>query len=151
GEHLENTQSVDTVVLDKTGTVTKGEPTLTDIMVTDGFTETEVLKLVGTAENQSEHPLAQAIVQGVNAKNITLLEADDFEALPGYGIQASIDTREVLVGTRKLMKEHGIAIKDSEAKMEELEVEGKTAMLIAIDRKSTRLNSSHVSISYAVF
>lgn len=135
GEHLENTQSVDTVVLDKTGTVTKGEPTLTDIMVTDGFTETEVLKLVGTAENQSEHPLAQAIVQGVNAKNITLLEADDFEALPGYGIQASIDTREVLVGTRKLMKEHGIAIKDSEAKMEELEVEGKTAMLIAIDQK----------------
>jgi len=135
GEHLENTQSVDTVVLDKIGTVTKGEPTLTDIMVTDGFTETEVLKLVGTAENQSEHPLAQAIVQGVNAKNITLLEADDFEALPGYGIQASIDTREVLVGTRKLMKEHGIAIKDSEAKMEELEVEGKTAMLIAIDQK----------------
>src|SRR5699024_11634822 len=64
GEHLENTQSIDTVVLDKTRTVTKGTPTLTDIIVEEGFTEHEVLQLVGSAENQSEHPLAQAIVQG---------------------------------------------------------------------------------------
>src|SRR5690625_5927061 len=118
GEHVENTQSIDTVVLDKTGTVTKGEPALTDIMVTEGFGEEEVLQLIGTAENQSEHPLAQAIVNGVKEKGITLLEATDFEALPGYGIQAKVGDRVVLVGT---------------------------------DRKSTRLNSSHVAISYAVF
>ncbi|MBO0587731.1 MULTISPECIES: heavy metal translocating P-type ATPase [unclassified Sporosarcina] len=135
GEHLENTQSIDTVVLDKTGTVTKGEPALTDISVADGFNEEEVLQLVGTAENQSEHPLAQAIVNGVKEKGIALLETTDFEALPGYGIRAEVSGREVLVGTRKLMKEHNIAILDSEAAMEKLESEGKTAMLIAVDHK----------------
>src|SRR5690625_7658319 len=93
GEHVENTQSIDTVVLDKTGTVTKGEPALTDIMVMEGFGEEEVLQLIGTAENQSEHPLAQAIVNGVKEKGITLLEATDFEALPGYGIQRSEERR----------------------------------------------------------
>lgn len=135
GEHLENTQSIDTVVLDKTGTVTKGEPALTDILVADGFDEEEVLQLIGTAENQSEHPLAQAIVKGVKEKSLSLLEATDFEALPGFGIRAAVDGRQVLVGTRKLMSEHNIATLDSEASMEELESEGKTAMLIAVDSK----------------
>lgn len=135
GEHLENTQSIDTVVLDKTGTVTKGEPALTDISVADGFNEEEVLQLIATAENQSEHPLAQAIVSGVKEKNIELLEATDFEALPGYGIRAVVSGREVLVGTRKLMHEHNIVILDSEASMEQLESEGKTAMLIAVDHE----------------
>lgn len=135
GEHLENTQSIDTVVLDKTGTVTKGEPTLTDIFVTDGFKEEEVLQLIGTAENQSEHPLAQAIVNGVKEKGITLLETTDFEALPGYGIRAKVNTQDVLVGTRKLMRKHNISILDSEASMEKLEGDGKTAMLIAVDNK----------------
>jgi len=135
GEHLENTQSIDTVVLDKTGTVTKGEPALTDIMVTEGFGEEEVLQLIGTAENQSEHPLAQAIVNGVKEKGITLLEATDFEALPGYGIQAKVGDRVVLVGTRRLMKEHRIKLLDSEAGMEKLEQAGKTAMLIAVDHQ----------------
>lgn len=135
GEHLENTQSIDTVVLDKTGTVTKGEPTLTDIFVTDGFKEEEVLQLIGTAENQSEHPLAQAIVNGVKGKGITLLETTDFEALPGYGIRAKVNTQDVLVGTRKLMRKHNIEILDSEASMEKLEGDGKTAMLIAVDNR----------------
>jgi len=135
GEHLENTQSIDTVVLDKTGTVTKGEPALTDIMVMEGFGEEEVLQLIGTAENQSEHPLAQAIVNGVKEKGITLLEATDFEALPGYGIQAKVGDQEVLVGTRRLMNEHRIEILDSEATMEKLELDGKTAMLIAVNNQ----------------
>ena len=135
GEHLENTQSIDTIVLDKTGTVTKGEPALTDISVANDFKEVEVLQLIGTAENQSEHPLAQAIVNGVKEKGIALLETTDFEALPGYGIRAKVSGREVLVGTRKLMKEHNIAILDSEASMEKLESEGKTAMLIAVDQE----------------
>ncbi|KAA0965693.1 copper-translocating P-type ATPase [Sporosarcina sp. ANT_H38] len=135
GEHLENTRSIDTVVLDKTGTVTKGQPALTDITVTAGFTEDEVLQLVATAENQSEHPLAQAIVLGVKEKGLSLLDVTDFEALPGYGIRANVSGREVLVGTRKLMNEYKIAILDSSAAMEMLESEGKTAMLIAVDHK----------------
>ena len=135
GEHLELTQSVDTVILDKTGTVTKGEPTLTDFMVADGFTEEKVLQLVATAENQSEHPLAQAIVRGVtDRRGITLQEAENFEALPGRGIRAIIDGKEVFAGTRKLMREQNITLlEDIEMKMEQLERDGKTAMLIAVD------------------
>jgi len=133
GEHLENTQSVDTVVLDKTGTVTKGEPTLTDIFVKEGFDEKEVLQLVGTAENQSEHPLAQAIVKGVQEQNITLLETEHFEALPGYGIRAGVNNKEILAGTRKLMREQNVDFADTEMTMEKMENDGKTAMLIAID------------------
>lgn len=135
GEHLENTRSIDTVVLDKTGTVTKGEPSLTDIIIREGFKEDEVLQLVATAENQSEHPLAQAIVQGVQEKGGSMLEASYFEALPGYGIRANVSGRAVLVGTRKLMKENEISILDSEVMMGKLEAEGKTAMLIAIDQE----------------
>jgi len=135
GEHLENTRSIDTVVLDKTGTVTKGQPALTDITVTAGFTEDEVLQLVATAENQSEHPLAQAIVLGVKEKGLSLLDVTDFEALPGYGIRAIVSGKEVLVGTRKLMNDYKITILGSNATMERLESEGKTAMLIAVDHK----------------
>ena len=133
GEHLENTQSIDTVVLDKTGTVTKGEPTLTDTIAADGFNEKDVLQLVASAESQSEHPLAQAIVQGVKEKEITLLEVDEFEALPGFGIRAEISKQDIFVGTRKLMLEQHISIDDqTEATMTKLEQDGKTAMLIAI-------------------
>jgi len=135
GKHLENTRSIDTVVLDKTGTVTKGQPALTDITVTAGFTEDEVLQLVATAENQSEHPLAQAIVKGAKEKGLSLLEVADFEALPGYGIQANVSGKAVLVGTRRLMNERNIEILDSEVAMEKLESDGKTAMLIAVDNK----------------
>ncbi len=136
GEHLETTQSIDTVVLDKTGTVTKGEPTLTDIVVVDEYKEKEVLQLVASAENQSEHPLAQAIVRGVEEKDIALLEVDSFEALPGYGIQSVIEGKEVFVGTRKLMRKQAIPIlTETEEMMEKLEQDGKTAMLIAIAGK----------------
>ena len=133
GEHLELTQAVDTVVLDKTGTVTKGEPTLTDFVVADGFTEERVLQLVATAENQSEHPLAQAIVRGVEERGIELVQVEQFSALPGYGIQATIAGEDIFVGTRKLMREQRIDLLfDTETIMKRLERDGKTAMLIAI-------------------
>ncbi|WP_100330005.1 heavy metal translocating P-type ATPase [Bacillus xiapuensis] len=135
GEHLEHTQTIDTVVLDKTGTVTKGEPSLTDVMIADYLEETDILQLVGTAEKQSEHPLAQAIVDGIKEKGISLLNAEEFEALPGRGIRAVVHAKEVLIGTRKLMTESGIAIQPLEATMEKWESEGKTAMLIAIDQQ----------------
>lgn len=135
GEHLEHTQAVDTVILDKTGTVTKGEPALTDVVLADGFDEQDVLRLVAAAENQSEHPLAQAIVKGVRDKGIEVGTTESFEALPGYGIQAVVQQREVLAGTRKLMKERHVDLGNFGQQMEQLEYDGKTAMLIAIDGK----------------
>ncbi|AQQ52643.1 heavy metal translocating P-type ATPase [Planococcus lenghuensis] len=135
GEYLENTQSIDTIVLDKTGTVTKGEPALTDVSVTADFTEEEVLRLIGSAENASEHPLAQAIVNGVKDRGITLAQPTDFEALPGYGIRAVVEGKELFAGTRKLLTEQAIEIAEAENLMEELEREGKTAMLLAVDGK----------------
>lgn len=136
GEHLELTQSIDTIVLDKTGTVTEGEPMVTDFIAMEGFQESDVLQIIGTAENQSEHPLARAIVQGVKNKGIDLLEADSFEALPGHGIHAMIDGKEVFAGTRKLMERQGISLAtEVEKDMEALESDGKTAMIIAIDER----------------
>ncbi|MDQ0256203.1 Cu+-exporting ATPase [Evansella vedderi] len=135
GEHLENTQSIQTVILDKTGTVTKGEPELTDVSVADTFSEGEILHLVGSAEKNSEHPLAQAIVDGVKAKGIELEDPSDFEAIPGHGIRAIVAGKEILVGTRKLMRKYSISMENAEAYMEDLENQGKTAMLIAVDNK----------------
>src|SRR5699024_4991856 len=115
-------------------TVTKGEPTLTDIVAADGFVERDVLQLVGTAESQSEHPLAQAIVHGVKEKDIPLLEADSFEALRGFGIRGESREQDVCVGTRGLMGKQNVTIpNETEIKMEELEQDGKTAMLIAVE------------------
>lgn len=134
GEHLETTHRIDTVLLDKTGTVTKGKPELTDVLPHE-IDEILLLQLVGAAEKNSEHPLAEALVAGIVEKNIQLPEPTDFEALPGYGIRANINGRELLVGTRKLMAKHEIQIESAEEKMIQLESQGKTAMLIAIDGK----------------
>ncbi|WP_414627732.1 heavy metal translocating P-type ATPase [Alkalihalophilus pseudofirmus] len=133
GEHLENTQNIQTVVLDKTGTVTKGQPELTDVEIAEGFTEEDVLYYVGSAEKHSEHPLAQAIVKGIKEKGISLNDSTDFEAIPGYGIRAIVDNKEILAGTRNLMKQHSVPMKNADSLMEELENQGKTAMLIAVE------------------
>lgn len=135
GEHLENTQGIETIVLDKTGTVTKGEPELTDVYVMDSFTEEKVLQLVASAERNSEHPLAEAIVAGVKAKDIQLLDSENFEAIPGHGISATVSESDVLVGTRKLMKKNDVDLDQGMEQMESLENEGKTAMLIAVNRQ----------------
>ncbi|EKN63497.1 heavy metal translocating P-type ATPase [Schinkia azotoformans] len=131
GEHLEMTHQINTVVLDKTGTITNGTPVLTDV-ITDR-NEEEFLSLVGSAEKQSEHPLAQAIVEGIKERSIHLKDVMDFEAIPGYGIKANVNGKEVLVGTRRLMKKYNIAIDHVIEKMESLEKQGKTAMLAAVD------------------
>ncbi|RHW38887.1 Cu(2+)-exporting ATPase [Neobacillus notoginsengisoli] len=133
GEHLEQTHRITTVILDKTGTVTNGEPVLTDVIVTGALEEAELLALVGAAEKQSEHPLAQAIVQGIQEKGIGLQPVESFEAIPGYGIKATVGGRELLAGTRKLMAKFNVKAEAAFAKMEELEREGKTAMLFAVD------------------
>ena len=133
GEHLETAHQLDTIVLDKTGTVTKGEPTLTDVVVLDGE-EREMLALVGSAEKHSEHPLAQAIVQGIADKGIDLsAETVGFTAIPGYGIRAVVAGKEVLVGTRRLLEQENVPFAQIADAMLALEKAGKTAMLVAID------------------
>lgn len=132
GEHLESTHKIDTIILDKTGTVTKGKPELTDVEVND-IDEELFLRLVGSAEKSSEHPLAEAIVAGIEARGTQLPAVEHFEAVPGYGIRANVEGHEVLVGTRKLMAQHIVAIDSVLARMSELETEGKTAMLTAVD------------------
>ncbi|MFJ7974605.1 heavy metal translocating P-type ATPase [Peribacillus sp. NPDC096379] len=133
GEHLETTHHIDTVILDKTGTVTNGKPELTDIIVENGVAEQQFLSLIGAAEKQSEHPLAEAIVQGIHTREIALGIVQQFEAVPGYGVKAIVDQKEILVGTRKLMNQHQVDVQQALSMMEELEGTGKTAMLASID------------------
>ncbi|WP_342715363.1 heavy metal translocating P-type ATPase [Bacillus paramycoides] len=135
GEHLEATHRLNTVILDKTGTVTNGKPVLTDVIVADGFHEEEILRLVGAAEKNSEHPLAEAIVEGIKEKKIDIPSSETFEAIPGFGIESVVEGKQLLIGTRRLMKKFNIDIEEVSKSMEELEREGKTAMLIAIDKE----------------
>lgn len=130
GEHLEATQAIDTVVLDKTGTVTNGKPVLTDVVALGD--EVTLLSYVGAAEQLSEHPLAQAIIEGIEAKGVRYNEPTQFEALVGYGVCAVVDNKEVLVGTRRLMDNHAIEVQDTTA-MQAFEQQGKTTMIVAID------------------
>lgn len=134
GEHLETTHLVNTIILDKTGTVTKGKPELTDVMAV-GMEVDSFLRWVGAAEKNSEHPLAEAIVTGISEKGIQLPTADEFEAIPGFGVRALVEGKEILAGTRKLMNKYNISFDQVTTYMELLEESGKTAMLIAVDRQ----------------
>lgn len=131
GEHLEMTHRINTVILDKTGTITNGAPVLTDVITE--MDEVEFLTLVGSAEKQSEHPLAEAIVEGIKERNISLKDVAEFEAIPGFGIKALIEGKEVLVGTRRLMAKYDVEMNHVLNQMEDLEKQGKTAMLAAVD------------------
>jgi P-type Cu+ transporter len=135
GEHLETTHRLDTIILDKTGTVTNGKPSLTDVILAEGVDEKEFLTLVGTAEKNSEHPLAEAIVEGIKEKEINLGSSETFEAIPGFGIQSTVNGKQLFIGTRRLMAKQNINVQDELVKMENLEKQGKTAMLVAIDRR----------------
>ncbi|HEY4390676.1 MAG TPA: heavy metal translocating P-type ATPase [Paenibacillus sp.] len=133
GEHLEQTHKIDAIILDKTGTVTKGKPELTDVL-TNGE-EAKFLRLVGAAEKNSEHPLAEAIVEGVKAKNIELPDTESFEAIPGYGIKAVVEGNELLIGTRRLLDKYEVDANRAYDTMSKLEESGKTAMLVAINNE----------------
>ena len=135
GEHLEATHKIDTILLDKTGTVTNGTPELTDVRIAQGYKGNELLQLVASAERLSEHPLAQALVAGIKNKGIEIQEPLSFEAIPGYGVKATVQERELLVGTRKLMNQYKVNIDTALEEMTNLEQEGKTAMLVALDGK----------------
>jgi Cu+-exporting ATPase len=134
GESLERIQAVRAVLLDKTGTITKGKPELTDVVALSGKNEDEMLRLVSTAEQGSEHPLATAIVEGAKARGLVLNTSPArFTAIAGGGLEARVEGHDVLVGTRRLLSEHAIAFTTLEADMEVLEGQGKTVMLVAID------------------
>jgi Cu+-exporting ATPase len=133
GQYLEETHRINAIILDKTGTITKGEPELTDVLPANGWSEERLLQWAASAERASEHPLAQAIVRGALKREVELLPSDRFEAVPGHGIQAEIEGKSVLIGTIKLMREHGISVEGLEKDKEHLEEEGKTVMLVAVD------------------
>ena len=137
GEHLEKAHAINTIILDKTGTITRGEPSLTDVFpAMDELGDSELLRLVASAERASEHPLAEAIIKGARAKGFELAEPNSFEAIPGNGIRANIDNQELLVGNRRLMFSSGVRIESLENKAALYEGEGKTAMLVAVNGKA---------------
>src|SRR3989454_6603354 len=127
---LEAAARVDTVVFDKTGTLTEGRPALADVVPDAGVDEAEVLRLAAAADAQSEHPLAAALVVGAAARAIPVAAAHGFEAIPGYGVRASVDGRSVLVGNRKLLERERVAPRLAE-RAEQLRSEGKTVLYVA--------------------
>src|SRR6266849_2640592 len=134
GESLERIQAVRAVLLDKTGTITKGKPELTDVIALAGKQADEMLRLVAEAEQGSEHPLAAAIVEGARSRGITLDHAPEhFIALAGRGLEAIVEGHTVLVGTRRLLSERSVAFDAVEEGLTSLEQQGKTAMIAVID------------------
>jgi Cu+-exporting ATPase len=130
GEALETAHQINTVVFDKTGTITEGKPVVTDIISTGGLNETELLRLAASAEKGSEHPLGEAIVGKAVEINLDLFNSESFEAIPGQGIIARIQGKDVLLGNSKLMNDRNIDIQSRE-EPPRLAAEGKTAMFIA--------------------
>lgn len=133
GEHLENAHKLHTVVLDKTGTITKGEPEVTDIFSFNAMPAKELLRLAAIVEKASEHPLGEAITKRGKEVFGELPDALEFTAIPGRGVEAKVDGKAILIGTRKLMKEKNIPVDQIEEKMSELENQGKTAMIMAME------------------
>ncbi len=134
GESLERIHAVRAVLLDKTGTITRGKPELTDTVALPGTPVDEMLRLAAEAEQGSEHPLATAIVEGAKARGLALdTYPERFTAIPGRGLETTVEGHEVLVGTRRLLSERSLAYAALEQQLEALEQQGKTAMLVVID------------------
>ncbi|KGN41628.1 heavy metal translocating P-type ATPase [Knoellia aerolata] len=130
---LESAAHIDTVVLDKTGTLTKGEPEVTDVLTDNFLTETELLRLVSAVERESEHPLASAIVAHADDQGVARAATSDFQNVPGHGAVADVDGHRVVVGNRKLMAQQGIDVGPWLARRDELAASGRTAVLIGVD------------------
>ena len=135
GEHLETAYKVNAVVLDKTGTITKGQPEVTDILLLNNMDEKELLMLASMTEKKSEHPLGVAIYDNGKNQLGAIPDPDSFEAIPGRGVKSVIGEKSIYMGTRKLMFEKNIDMGEIDAKLESLENDGKTAMLMAINNK----------------
>ncbi len=153
GEALETAHKLQAIVFDKTGTLTKGEPEVTDIVAAKSLAgnpssvskkvekvgEDELLRLAAVAEKNSEHPLGEAIVRRAKERHLEVVDPEFFKAIPGYGVEVKHDNKTVLLGNRKLMAKNGINIAQLEEKMEALEEDGKTAMLVAVDGEAAGL------------
>ena len=135
GEALEIAHKVQTIVFDKTGTITEGKPKVTDIIAANGIDEEELLQLAASAEKGSEHPLGEAIVRGAEDRGLTLKRADNFNAIPGHGIEVTIEDQHILLGNRKLVVENNISLEELAETSDELAAEGKTPMYIVIDKR----------------
>jgi Cu2+-exporting ATPase len=135
---LETAAHIDTVVMDKTGTLTKGEPEVTDV-IANGIDEDRLLALVAAVERESEHPLAQAIVTEAEERGVPTLRAENFESVPGHGALATVDSHRVVVGNRRLMERDGIDLGELATRRKELAEGGRTAVIVAIDGRAAGL------------
>lgn len=135
GGALETTNKVQTIVFDKTGTITEGKPKVTDIITVNGILETELLQLTASAEKGSEHPLGEAIVKGAEEKALDFMKTENFNAIPGHGIEVTVDGKVILAGNRKLMDVRNISLDTLAITSDELAGQGKTPMYIAINNQ----------------
>ncbi len=136
GEALETAHKIRAIILDKTGTLTQGQPVVTDVVAVSGFKEEELLMVAASAERGSEHPLGESIVNAAKEKNLPLVDATEFNAIPGHGIEAKVNGRKVLLGNLKLMQEKGLPLDGLEEKAIQLSNGGKTPMFLGIDGRA---------------
>ncbi|MFZ5641023.1 MAG: heavy metal translocating P-type ATPase [Bacillota bacterium] len=132
-EAIENSSRLDVIVFDKTGTITEGRPSVTDVISAGALSQDDILRLAAVAEKNSEHPLGEAIVRGAEEKSLAIDAAGSFNAIPGHGIEAELEGKALLLGNRRLMKQRNIDFAAYEKQVEELESEGKTVMFMAVD------------------
>lgn len=137
GEALETAHKINTVIFDKTGTITEGKPTVTDVLTAEGMQADELLLLTASAEMGSEHPLGQAIVLGAQEKGLELIKVESFNSITGQGIEAVINSQVVLAGNRKLMDERNISLSAMESESDRLAGEGKTPMYVSVNGSLT--------------
>ncbi len=135
GGALQTTHKVHTIVFDKTGTITEGKPKVTDIVTAKGITEDELLQLTASAEKGSEHPLGEAIVKDAEDKGLDIIKLENFNAIPGHGIEVIVDGKTLLAGNRKLMDDRHISLSKLASRSDQLAGQGKTPMYIAINHQ----------------
>jgi len=136
GDALQAAEKLNAIILDKTGTITIGKPSLTDIVLASHQKEDDVLRLAASVEKSSEHPLALAIVEGAQARGLKLSDVQTFEAIPGHGVSATVEGRHILIGNLKLMMREGLALGTLEEQSKALADDGKTPMYVALDGKA---------------
>jgi Cu+-exporting ATPase len=139
GEALETTHKINAIILDKTGTITIGKPTVTDIIAVNNFDEDDILSMAASVEHGSEHPLGEAIYESAKEKGLKILESSNFKAIPGYGVEAKVNGTVILLGNQKLMQDRKIDVESLNIQAANLSNEGKTPMFVAFNNKSAGL------------
>jgi P-type Cu2+ transporter len=133
---LEATAGIDTAIFDKTGTLTEGKPALTDVINANGFGEAELLRFAASADQLSQHPLAEAIVAGAHVRGVEVSSPENFDSIPGHGVEARVDGRRVLIGNKKLMDRDKVSLSGLEERVRGLAADAKTAMYVAVDGRA---------------